>query len=270
MEPVQFLYAQWSPLNLLKNGVRLIIDDDDMTGLLGKNGWSYGTGWRFRDNGEHGTADGQIEIRDSTRYSGGRIAFDGKLTLGFVDGVSVGQIEAAGSLTLVNNASAGAQFSVKANGVAAIRAERVTTKGSAAVYHISAENAVAVDAATLFLDSPNVTIKGDPAVREGAEIDCMEGIGYTRSADKKTLTTYAIDQTLTLVGNGGKLDGKEEMDGHLILARIRSKLRALPFAWKDYALGRLGRRSRKVEKVVTDASGDLKCDGIRDALRRLA
>lgn len=32
MDPVQILYAQWSPLNLLKDGVRLIIDDDDMTG----------------------------------------------------------------------------------------------------------------------------------------------------------------------------------------------------------------------------------------------
>ena len=256
MEPVQFLYAQWSPLNLLKNGVRLIIDDDDMTGLLGKNGWSYGTGWRFRDNGEHGTADGQIEIRDSTRYSGGSIAFDGNLTLGFVDGASVGQIEAAGGLTLVNNASAGAQFSVKTNGVAAIRAERVTTKGSAAVYHISAENAVAVDAATLFLDSPNVTIKGDPAVREGAEIDCMEGIGYTRSADKKTLTTYAIDQTLTLVGNGGKLDGKEEMDV-TYSAENPLNLRDYPFAWKGYALVGWA-ADQKGEKLVTDATGHLK------------
>ena len=256
MEPVQFLYAQWSPLNLLKNGVRLIIDDDDMTGLLGKNGWSYGTGWRFRDNGERGTADGQIEIRDSTRYSGGSIAFDGNLTLGFVDGASVGQIEAAGGLTLVNNASAGAQFSVKTNGVAAIRAERVTTKGSAAVYHISAENAVAVDAATLFLDSPNVTIKGDPAVREGAEIDCMEGIGYTRSADKKTLTTYAIDQTLTLVGNGGKLDGKEEMDV-TYSAENPLNLRDYPFAWKGYALVGWA-ADQKGEKLVTDATGHLK------------
>ena len=256
MEPVQFLYAQWALLDLLKNGVRLIIDDDDMTGLLGKNGWSYGTGWRFRDNGEHGTADGQIEIRDSTRYSGGSIAFDGNLTLGFVDGASVGQIEAAGGLTLVNNASAGAQFSVKANGVAAIRAERVTTKGSAAVYHISAENAVAVDAATLFLDSPNVTIKGDPAVREGAEIDCMEGIGYTRSADKKTLTTYAIDQTLTLVGNGGKLDGKEEMDV-TYSAENPLNLRDYPFAWKGYALVGWA-ADQKGEKLVTDATGHLK------------
>lgn len=257
MEPVQFLYAQWALLDQLKDGVRLIIDSDDMTGLFGKNDWNYGAGWRFRDiGGSASSTYGQIDITNSTRYSGGRIAFDGNLTLGFVDGVSVGQIEAAGGLTLVNNASAGAQFSVRANGVAAIRAERVTTKDSAAVYHISAENAVAVDAATLYLSSPNVTIKGDPAVREGAEIDCMEGIGYTRSADKKTLTTYAIDQTLTLVGNGGKLDGKEEMDV-TYSAENPLNLRDYPFAWKGYALVGWA-ADQKGEKLVTDATGHLK------------
>ena len=256
MDPVQILYAQWSPLNLLKNGVRLIIDDDDMTGLLGINGWSGGTSWRFRDNGGNGTADGQIEIRDSTRYSGGSIAFDGNLTLGFVDGASVGQIEAAGGLTLVNNASAGAQFSMKANGVAAIRAERVTTKDSAAVYHISAENAVAVDAATLYLSSPNVTIKGDPAVREGAVIECMKGIGYDITDGGKTLTTYAVEQKVTLNGNGGTLNGKEEM----VVTYSPEKplnLRDYPFAWKGYAL--VGWATDKEgTKLVTDATGHLK------------
>lgn len=256
MDPVQILYAQWSPLNLLKDGVRLIIDDDDMTGLLGINGWSGGTSWRFRDNGGNGTADGQIEIRDSTRYSGGSIAFDGNLTLGFVDGASVGQIEAAGGLTLVNNASAGAQFSVKANGVAAIRAECVTTKDSAAVYHISAENAVAVDAATLYLSSPNVTIKGDPAVREGAVIDCMKGIGYTLSTDKKTLTTYAIDQTLTLDGNGGKLgeDGTKTITFNM---HSLPDLNEYAFENEGYAL--VGWAADKEgTKLATDLTGHLK------------
>ena len=256
MEPVQFLYAQWSPLNLLKNGVRLIIDDDDMTGLLGINGWSGGTSWRFRDNGGNGTADGQIEIRDSTRYSGGSIAFDGNLTLGFVDGASVGQIEAAGGLTLVNNASAGAQFSVKANGVAAIRAERVTTKDSAAVYHISAENAVAVDAATLYLSSPNVTIMGDPAVREGAVIECMKGIGYTISEDKTTLTTYAVEQKVTLNGNGGTLDGKEDV---LVTYSAENplNLRDYPFAREGYVLVGWA-EDKEGTKLATDATGQLK------------
>ena len=256
MEPVQFLYAQWSPLNLLKNGVRLIIDDDDMTGLLGKDGWSYGAGWQFIDNGGNGTDRGQIEIRDSTRYSGGSIAFDGNLTLGFVDGASVGQIEAAGGLTLVNNASAGAQFSVKANGVAAIRAERVTTKDPAAVYHISAENAVAVDAATLYLSSPNVTIKGDPAVREGAMIDCVKGIGYTISEDKTTLTTYAVEQKVTLNGNGGTLDGKEDV---LVTHSAENplNLRDYPFAREGYVLVGWA-EDKEGTKLATDATGQLK------------
>lgn len=256
MEPVQFLYAQWSPLNLLKNGVRLIIDDDDMTGLLGKNGWNYGTGWRFRDNGEHGTADGQIEIRDSTRYSGGSIAFDGNLTLGFVDGASVGQIEAAGGLTLVNNASAGAQFSVKANGVAAIRAERVTTKGSAAVYHISAENAVAVDASSLYLSSPNVIIEGRQAVAKYTKITCASGIGYKMSSDGSTLMTYSDTKRIALEGNGGTLQGLP-----MTIAEYRAveelDLNRYPFTQEGYALVGWA-ADQKGEKLVTDATGHLK------------
>ena len=256
MEPVQFLYAQWSPLNLLKNGVRLIIDDDDMTGLLGINGWSGGTGWRFRDNGEHGTADGQIEIRDSTRYSGGRIAFDGNLTLGFVDGVSVGQIEAAGSLTLVNNASVGAQFSVKTNGVAAIRAESVTIKNSAAVYRISAENAVAVDASSLYLSSPNVIIEGRQAVAKYTKITCASGIGYKMSSDGSTLMTYSDTKRIALEGNGGTLQGLP-----MTIAEYRAveelDLNRYPFTQKGYALVGWA-ADQKGEKLVTDATGHLK------------
>lgn len=256
MEPVQFLYAQWSPLNLLKNGVRLIIDDDDMTGLLGINGWSGGTSWRFRDNGGNGTTDGQIEIRDSTRYSGGSIAFDGNLTLGFVDGASVGQIEAAGGLTLVNNASAGAQFSVKANGVAAIRAERVTTKDSAAVYHISAENAVAVDAATLYLSSPNVIIEGRQAVAKYTKITCASGIGYKMSSDGSTLMTYSDTKRIALEGNGGTLQGLP-----MTIAEYRAveelDLNRYPFTQKGYALVGWA-ADQKGEKLVTDATGHLK------------
>ena len=256
MEPVQFLYAQWSPLNLLKDGVRLIIDDDDMTGLLGKNGWSYGTGWRFRDNGEHGTADGQIEIRDSTRYSGGSIAFDGNLTLGFVDGVSVGQIEAAGGLTLVNNASVGAQFSVKTNGVAAIRAESVTIKNSAAVYRISAENAVAVDASSLYLSSPNVIIEGRQAVAKYTKITCASGIGYKMSSDGSTLMTYSDTKRIALEGNGGTLQGLP-----MTIAEYRAveelDLNRYPFTQKGYALVGWA-ADQKGEKLVTDATGHLK------------
>lgn len=256
MKEATVLYAQWALLDQLKNGVRLIIDDDDMTGLLGKNGWSYGTGWRFRDNGEHGTADGQIEIRDSTRYSGGRIAFDGNLTLGFVDGVSVGQIEAAGSLTLVNNASVGAQLSVKTNGVAAIRAESVTIKNSAAVYRISAENAVAVDASSLYLSSPNVIIEGRQAVAKYTKITCASGIGYKMSGDGSTLMTYSDTKRIALEGNGGTLQGLP-----MTIAEYRAveelDLNRYPFTQEGYALVGWA-ADQKGEKLVTDATGHLK------------
>ena len=254
MDPVQILYAQWSPLNLLKDGVRLIIDDDDMTGLLGINGWSDGAGWRFGDNGGNGTADGQIVISDSTRYSGGSIAFDGNLSLNCVNGTSVSRVEAAGRLNLF--AWDGARLSVKANGVPALRAMDVNMNNPNASYDIEAENAVAVDAATLWLNSPNVTIKGDPAVREGAVIDCMEGIGYTRSEDKKTLTTYAIDQTITLVGNGGTLDGKEKMDV-TYSAENPFNLRDYPFAREGHVLVGWA-ADQEGTKLVTDATGHLK------------
>lgn len=256
MKEATVLYAQWALLDQLKDGVRLIIDDDDMTGLLGKNGWSYGTGWRFRDNGEHGTADGQIEIRDSTRYSGGSIAFDGNLTLGFVDGVSIGQIEAAGGLTLVNNASAGAQFSVKTNGVAAIRAESVTIKNSAAVYRISAENAVAVDASSLYLSSPNVIIEGRQAVAKYTKITCASGIGYKMSSDGSTLMTYSDTKRIALEGNGGTLQGLP-----MTIAEYRAveelDLNRYPFTQEGYALVGWA-ADQKGEKLVTDATGHLK------------
>lgn len=257
MEPVQFLYAQWSPLNLLKNGVRLIIDSDDMTGLFGKNDWNYGTGWRFRDiGGSASSTYGQIDITNSTRYSGGRIAFDGNLTLGFVDGVSVGQIEAAGSLTLVNNASVGAQFSVKTNGVAAIRAESVTIKNSAAVYRISAENAVAVDASSLYLSSPNVIIEGRQAVAKYTKITCASGIGYKMSSDGSTLMTYSDTKRIALEGNGGTLQGLP-----MTIAEYRAveelDLNRYPFTQEGYALVGWA-ADQKGEKLVTDATGHLK------------
>ena len=233
MTPVQILYAQWSPLDLLKDGVRLIIDGDDMTELLDKDGWSNGDGWEFIDEGRNGTARGQIEIRDSRRYSGGSIAFDGDLMLICYDGASVDRIEAAGSLDL--SAWDDGVLSVKASGVPALRATSVSVYSSNVPCDIEAENAVAVDAARLWLNSPNVTIKGDPAVREGAVIDCEGGIGYTISEDRTTLTTYAIEQKITLKGNGGTFNGEEEMVVTYSAANPLN-LRDYPFAREGYAL----------------------------------
>lgn len=257
MKEATVLYAQWALLDQLKDGVRLIIDSDDMTGLFGKNDWNYGTGWRFRDiGGSASSTYGQIDITNSTRYSGGRIAFDGNLTLGFVDGVSVGQIEAAGGLTLVNNASVGAQLSVKTNGVAAIRAESVTIKNSAAVYRISAENAVAVDASSLYLSSPNVIIEGRQAVAKYTKITCASGIGYKMSSDGSTLMTYSDTKRIALEGNGGTLQGLP-----MTIAEYRAveelDLNRYPFTQEDYAL--IGwAADQKGEKLVTDATGHLK------------
>ena len=257
MKEATVLYAQWALLDQLKDGVRLIIDSDDMTGLFGKNDWNYGTGWRFRDiGGSASSTYGQIDITNSTRYSGGRIAFDGNLTLGFVDGVSVGQIEAAGSLTLVNNASVGAQLSVKTNGVAAIRAESVTIKNSAAVYRISAENAVAVDASSLYLSSPNVIIEGRQAVAKYTKITCASGIGYKMSSDGSTLMTYSDTKRIALEGNGGTLQGLP-----MTIAEYRAveelDLNRYPFTQEGYALVGWA-ADQKGEKLVTDATGHLK------------
>lgn len=257
MKEATVLYAQWALLDQLKDGVRLIIDSDDMTGLFGKNDWNYGTGWRFRDiGGSASSTYGQIDITNSTRYSGGRIAFDGNLTLGFVDGVSVGQIEAAGSLTLVNNASVGAQFSVKTNGVAAIRAESVTIKNSAAVYRISAENAVAVDASSLYLSSPNVIIEGRQAVAKYTKITCASGIGYKMSSDGSTLMTYSDTKRIALEGNGGTLQGLP-----MTIAEYRAveelDLNRYPFTQEGYVLVGWA-ADQKGEKLVTDATGHLK------------
>lgn len=257
MKEATVLYAQWALLDQLKDGVRLIIDSDDMTGLFGKNDWNYGTGWRFRDiGGSASSTYGQIDITNSTRYSGGRIAFDGNLTLGFVDGVSVGQIEAAGSLTLVNNASVGAQFSVKTNGVAAIRAESVTIKNSAAVYRISAENAVAVDVSSLYLSSPNVIIEGRQAVAKYTKITCASGIGYKMSSDGSTLMTYSDTKRIALEGNGGTLQGLP-----MTIAEYRAveelDLNRYPFTQEGYALVGWA-ADQKGEKLVTDATGHLK------------
>ena len=232
MAPVQILYAQWSPFDLLKDGVRLIIDGKDMTGLLGKDGWSDGAGWGFIDEGQIGTAHGRIAIRDS-RYGGGSIAFDGDLTLDYYGGASVGRIEAAGSLEL--SARRGEMLSVKASGVPALRAKSVSVYSSNVPCDIEAENAVAVDAARLWLNSPNVTIKGDPAVRADAVIDCEGGIGYTISEDRTTLTTYAIEQEITLKGNGGTLNGEEEMVVTYSAANPLD-LRDYPFAWEGHVL----------------------------------
>ena len=73
-------------------------------------------------------------------------------------------------------------------------------------YYLQTDEGVCVNASCICLSSPNITIVGNPAVRPDAQIiSHNSGIGYTISEDKTTLTTYAIDQKITLNGNGGTL-----------------------------------------------------------------
>ena len=214
MAPVQGLYAQWSPLRQLKNGARFIVDGDDMSALVDLDGSSYGSGWNVIFQEGKTSLDArtcQVTISDRDGYQGGGIAYDGDLMVLFRNDATVGQVEAAGSLRLDHTSTDEAAIRVRTKGMPALRATQVRLGSSNAygTYDIEAEGAVGVDAAYLILDSIGVTIKGDPAVREGAVIECINGVDYKITDGGKTLTTYAVEQTLTLVGNGGTLNGQE-------------------------------------------------------------
>ena len=260
MDPVQLLYAQWSPLQQLKNGARFIVDGSDMSALVDLDDFSDGVGWGVLFQGGETTENprnGQLTVSDRGGYQGGSIAYEGDLMLLFSSDATVGQVEAAGNLNLSRSGSETAPaLRVRTAGVPALRATDIIMTSSNAYYDIEAKNAVGVDAAYLMLASPNVTIKGDPAVREGAVIDCMKGIGYTLSTDKKTLTTYAIDQTLTLNGNGGKL-GEDDTKTITFNMHLLPDLNEYAFENKGYAL--VGWAADKEgTRLVTDATGHLK------------
>ena len=214
MAPVQILYAQWSPLRQLKNGARFIVDGDDMSALVDLDGSSYGSGWNVIFQEGKTSLDArtcQVTVSDRDGYQGGGIAYGADLTVLFRNDATVGPVEASRYLRLSHSGLEEATIRVKTNGVPALRATQVRLGSSNAYgdYDIEAEGAVGVDAAYLILDSTGVTIKGDPAVREGAVIECINGVDYEITDGGKTLTTYAIEQTLTLVGNGGTLNGQE-------------------------------------------------------------
>ena len=197
------LYAQWDPAYQLVNGTEFVIDGDDMTELLEGNAESYGSGWRFyswnelRLSSPYGT---------STPYAFDRMAYNDDLDVRFSGTISTGQIEVNGRLCFFEYENrTGTSIDVTTSDIPAIHAAGVTFTGVDNVYRISAENAVGIDARSLYFASPNVTITGEPAVREDAKITCDDGIGYTISDDGTTLTTYAINQKITLNGNGGTL-----------------------------------------------------------------
>ena len=130
------------------------------------------------------------------------------------------------------------------------------TKNSAAVYRISAENAVAVDASSLYLSSPNVIIEGRQAVAKYTKITCASGIGYKMSSDGSTLMTYSDTKRIALEGNGGTLQGLP-----MTIAEYRAveelDLNRYPFTQEGYALVGWA-ADQKGEKLVTDATGHLK------------
>ena len=202
------LYARWSKADQLGNGVRLVIDGDDMTELLDRDDSFYGNGWRFYPKSN------ELRIYGDSYY-GDAIAYDGNLKAWCSGEVATGQIEVNGWLCVYADSN-DAALHVRTSGVSAIRAEEVqfSDKGGMTACQIAAEGegVIGVDAPIIRINCANVTITGDPAVPTDATIVCGSGIDYKVSGDGRTLTTFAIENKITLNGNGGTFDGQETVD----------------------------------------------------------
>ena len=202
------LYARWSEADQLGNGVRLVIDGDDMTELLDRDDSFYGNGWRFSPKSN------ELRIYGDSYY-GDAIAYDGNLNAWCGGKVATGQIEVNGEL-YVYAGSNNAALHVRTSGVSAIRAEEVQFSDNSGMTacQITAEGegVIGVDAPIIRINCANVTITGDPAVPTDATIVCGSGIGSKVSDDGRTLTTFAIENKTTLDGNGGTFDGRETVD----------------------------------------------------------
>lgn len=197
------LYARWSKANQLGNGVRLVIDGDDMTELLDRDDSFYGNGWRFYPE----SSDLRI-YGDS--YYGDAIAYDGDLNVLCSGEVAASQIEANGNLHFWSSNS-DAELTISTDNIPAIHAKSVTFSDKIS-YRITAENAVGVDASLIRINCANVTITGNPAVPTDVKIICGSGIDYKVSEDGRTLTAFAIENKITLDGNGGTFDGQKTVD----------------------------------------------------------
>lgn len=202
------LYARWSEADQLGNGVRLVIDGDDMTELLDRNDSFYGNGWRFYPKSN------ELRIYGDSYY-GDAIAYDGNLNARCSGEVATGQIEANGRL-YVYAGSNDAALHVRTSGVSAIRASEVSLsdKSGMTACQITAEGegVIGIDAPIIRINCANVTITGDPAVPTDATIVCGSGIDYEVSGDGRTLTTFAIENKITLDGNDGTFDGQETVN----------------------------------------------------------
>ena len=145
--------------------------------------------------------------------------YDGNLNARCSGEVATGQIEVNGEL-YVYAGSNDAALHVRTSGVSAIRAEEVqfSDKGGMTACQIAAEGegVIGVDAPIIRIDCADVTITGDPAVPTDATVICGSGIDYKVSGDGRTLTTFAIENKITLDGNGGMFDGQETVDCGLI------------------------------------------------------
>lgn len=231
------LYARWSKADQLGNGVRLVIDGDDMTELLDRNDSFYGNGWRFYPKGN------ELQIYGDSYY-GDAIAYDGNLNARCSGEVATGQIEVNGEL-YVYAGSNDAALHVRTSGVSAIRAAEVQlsanwNKDGMTACQITAEGegVIGIDAPIIRINCANVTITGDPAVREDAKIVCGDGISY-KTIDNgdgtTTLTTSAVERNITLDGNDGTLDGQKTVNVDYDVSN-KLDLSQYAFTRKGYAL----------------------------------
>ena len=225
------LYARWSKADQLGNGVRLVIDGDDMTELLDRDDSFYGNGWRFYPKGN------ELQIYGDSYY-GDAIAYDGNLNAWCSGEVATGQIEVNGRLCVYADSN-DAALHVRTSGVSAIRAEEVqfSAKGGMTACQIAAEGegVIGVDAPIIRINCANVTITGDPAVPTDAKVICGSGIHYKVSEDRRTLTAFAIENKTTLDGNGGTFDGQKTVDVDYDVSN-ELDLSKYAFTRKGYAL----------------------------------
>ena len=228
------LYARWSKADQLGNGVRLVIDGDDMTELLDRDDSFYGNGWRFYPESN------ELRIYGDSYY-GDAIAYDGDLNVRCSGEVATGQIEVNGRL-YVYAGSNDAALHVRTSGVSAIRAAEVQlsanwNKDGMTACQVTAEGegVIGIDAPIIRINCANVTITGDPAVPTDATIVCGSGIDYEVSGDGRTLTTFAIENKITLDGNDGTFDGQETV---VVDYDVSNKLDLSQYAFtrKGYAL----------------------------------
>lgn len=248
------LYARWSEADQLGNGVRLVIDGDDMTELLDRDDSFYGNGWRFYPKSN------ELRIYGDSYY-GDAIAYDGNLNARCSGEVATGQIEVNGRLYMYADSN-DAALHVRTSGVSAIRASEVglSDKSGMTAYQITAEGegVIGIDAPIIRINCANVTITGDPAVREDAKIVCGDGISY-KTIDNgdgtTTLTTSAVERNITLNGNGGTFGGQATVDVDYDVSN-KLDLSKYVFTREGYAL--IGWAADKDgSKFVTEYDGEI-------------